>query len=128
MRRRMNSAAGEASSFAAVVRAPFAHRHSGAEAKRLVECDTGTVAAHGCDGPDVGIGAREKRKDLLEPHMLDFVMDRMPHRLAETQVEQTARTWGPVDDVPRRQATARFAADGFHGRKNMRRALAGAKS
>ena len=63
------------------------------------------------DGPDGRVGAGEKREDLLQADVLDFVEDGMPRRLAEAQVEESARAAEAPGKRHGREAVARLAPD-----------------
>ncbi len=94
---------------------PLEHRDPLAGEKDFAQVPVGLEAAEGGDGGDGRVGVGQKRADLLEADVQDFVEHRMAHGLAEAEVEKAARDAGCGDDIPCRQPIAGLPANPLHG-------------
>ena len=93
--------------------APRGHGHAGPSLENLAQLHGGAEPAHVGDDADGGVRVRKERKDALHPHLGDFVVDGMAHRLAETEIEEPLRDGEARDEAPGRQPVARIPPDGL---------------
>ena len=100
--------------------APRPHGHPETGAEYGVERAVAAEAAEVVDDGDGRVGLRKERAGAFQPDGEEFLVCRVPHRLAETQVEGAARDDPPqlllqtVDDTGDRDAVASLGTDDFH--------------